>query len=1290
MTESVPARIQSIRESIAGLEARRDSLGAAVVEPALAALRQQLADLEAQQVADSPTGSILEGERRLVTILFADIVGSTSLAGKFDPEEWKEIVSETHRIASGAVNRYGGIIAQFLGDGVLAFFGAPVTHEDDPIRAVRAALDIQTGLEEYRQRLAGYVEKLYLRVGLNTGLVVAGNIGSDQHMEYLAIGDSVNLAARIQSAARPGTVLISEATARLVGAAFELEPPEQIEIKGKTAPITVYQVQGRRGARDRGREADELRSRLVGREKEMALLREALASLSEGRGQIVGVMGEAGIGKSRLAEDARQSGHVETGGIEPPPRTTPAAASAIRWLEGRSLSYGQSLSFWAINQIVRSDLGLADGDAEPKVRVHLRRRVKELFGDRAEQVLPYFAHLVGIRLEGNEAERLRALDGETVKRQTLDFLTDYVERVAKEGPTVLIFEDLHWADPSTLDALESLLPLTDRVPLMLLLLFRAERDRGSWRIKQRAETDFSHRYTEVNLSPLSSEDSNRLIENLLQVRELPDVIRQLVLARSEGNPFYLEEIVHSLIEQGAIARSDGGWTATAVMENVSIPETLQEVLLARIDRLEERVRRTLQLASVIGRSFLFRLLQAIAEAERDLDQHLALLQRVDLVREKARRPELEYIFKHSLTQEAAYNSLLLERRKEFHRKVGAALESLYADRKEEYYGLLAHHFDAAGEHDKAVDYLILAGDKARLEDAHEEAIDHYRRALELLKRGGGESRAARTCLKLGLVYHANFQFEAAHEAYEAAFELQRQARAVVRRAGDLDLRGDAAGRSNLHFSFAFPVFTIDSGLAAWPTDSWVIGALFAGLAEIDEELNLLPHAARSWEVLEGGCRYLVHLRDDVKWTDGSPVTARDFEWTWKRNLHPRTGSTMAPMLDEVIGARDYREGRTGDPDAVAAKALDPLTLEVRLSSPVAYFPYVFAHTITLPMHRPSVERYPDEWWKPQHLVSNGAFRLVEIDLPHGGALERNPSYFGEFPGNVSRVEWSVTPDDRRSIENFRQGKSDVALSYTGRSPINNMEGIPASEQIDVTLVRTVFLILSPRLPPLDDIRVRRALIHALNRERFANIVFTPRAPIPRGGVIPLGLAGHSPDLGPRYDLETGRRLLAEAGYPSGKGFPRLKGSVGPVFSIQIEEMARQWREGLGIELEWQKTVPVDGRIAADGHFIIIGWLADYPDPDSFMRQSTAYSILRQNGWRNDRFEELVAEAAQTSDRRKRMAMYREADRIWVEEQALVAPLLYGSEWISLVKPWVKGYLMTKLTQVSFKRISIEK
>ena len=1213
----------------------------------------------------------IEGERKPVTILFTDIVGSTSFAEKLDPEEWKEIVSGAHQRVSEAVYRYEGTIAQLLGDGVLAFFGAPITHEDDPLRAVHAGIDIQRSITEYSRQLKAYVDNFQMRIGINTGTVIVGAMGSEMHMEYTAIGDAVNLAARLQTAAQPGHVLISEATERMVKAAFNLDDLGEINVKGKAVPVRVFEVVEPKGIPSGGRGIEGIFSPLVGRDQDLLTLRAGLDRLVAGHGQIVAVLGEAGIGKSRLVEEGR----------------TERLSTQLRWLEGRALSYGQTLSFWAIHQLIKNDLGLSDADPEAKIKVVLRRRGTALFGDRAANVLPYLAHLLGVSLDDESAQRVRQLDGETLKRQTLWAIAEYFSRVAQEQPIVLVFEDLHWADPSTLDALEKLLVLSDRAPLLLLLLARIERDHGSWQIKVKAETDYAHRYTEINLKPLSSEDSNELVNHLLDVANLPDSTRRLILERSEGNPFYLEEIIRSLIEQGALVREGQTWRATAEIANVEIPATLQGVLLARIDRLQEDVRRTLQIASVIGKSFLFRLLEAIAAAERQLDEHLSLLQRADLVREKTRRPELEYIFKHSLTQEAAYNSLLIERRKEFHRKVGEALEQLFTDRVTEFYGLLAHHFDAAGEYAKAIDYLIKAGDKSRLEDAHEEAIRLYRRAIELLGQSSDYERASKTWLKLGLIHQINFEFEKAHQANETAFALERQIRASrpQTRAEHVRTEQPHILRMAVHGS---QLATLDPSKSTFVSEAWVSSHLFVGLAEFDAETNIVPHAARSWEVFDGGTRYVFHLREDIRWTDGAPLTAADFERTWKRNLAPGTSSTYKELLDAIIGVRDYREGRNSDPTHIGVRALDPVTLEVRLIAPVAYFIYLVAQPVTFPLPLRIVEGYGEDWWKPEHIISNGPFRLVEFDAEHG-LLERNPDYFGEFSGNLDQFTWKVLDGPAAVVREYLSGQADYA---SGLKPRDVPIEVVASEFRDIQNLYVGGLTLVPDQPPLDDVRVRRAIIHAIDREQL-NKVVGPHLSLIHGGIVPPGMAGHSPELGLGFNLEYARQLLAETGYTSDENLPILKFRYTESWMAQIsEELKRQWFAHLGIQID---VIPTSMAIplwtVKDFHMEGGGWIADYPDPDNFLRQASFYRILSNRGWHHPRLDQLLQEAAHTTDRLQRLAMYREADRILVNEEAVVVPLFYyaAGTIVDLLKPWVKGCKYNVLHSFSLEDIVID-
>jgi class 3 adenylate cyclase/tetratricopeptide (TPR) repeat protein len=716
-----------------------------------------------EKIRQDPRG--LPGQRKPVTILFTDIVGSTAIAEKLDPEEWKEVVQGAHKLVSEAVYRYEGTIAQLLGDGVLAFFGAPLTHEDDPDRAARAALDIQASIAEYRAELSGFVDAFQMRVGINTGEVVIGEVGSEKHAEYLAVGDAVNVAARLEGAAEPGQILVSQTIARRIEAGFNLRDLGEVPVKGKTAALAMFELIEAKTQPSSGRGIEGLSSPLVGRDSELERLSVALDSLQQGLGQIVVVLGEAGIGKTRLVQEVMEP-VVETEREE-----SSAPESSVRWLEGRSLSYGSALSFWPITQLILADLGLSDGDSEVKVKAALRRRVSDLLAGDTDEFLPYLFHILGLKQDETARDMFQTLDGETVKHQIKKSVRRYFTHMAEREPTVLCFEDTHWADPSSLDILEDLFSASDQCSLMLLILMRVERDHGSWKAKLKAETDFGHRYMEINLKRLSESDSDQLVNHLLEIANLPDNVRRLIMDRSEGNPFYLEEIIRNLIDQGVLVHEGSTWRATKEIAQVSIPDSLHGVLQARIDRLGEDVRSTLQLASVIGKSFLYRILESITEAERELDAHLAQLQRVDLVREMTRRPELEYIFKHSLTQEAAYGSLLVERRREFHRKVGEAIEQLFADRVEDLLGLLAHHFYRAEELNKAADYLLRASLMAFGEGSFQESMDYANQALTVYERLEDPLNIGLVKARIGVIHWGLGDRQASMELNEDAIEI---------------------------------------------------------------------------------------------------------------------------------------------------------------------------------------------------------------------------------------------------------------------------------------------------------------------------------------------------------------------------------------------------------------------------------------------------------------------------------------------------------------------------------------
>ncbi len=656
-------------------------------------------------------------ERRIVTMLFSDVKGSTSMAEQLDPEDWTQIMEGAFEVLIEPIYYYEGTVARLMGDAILAFFGAPIAHENDPERACRAALDIIAGAKEYAAKLEQErgISSFNVRVGINTGLVVVGDVGSDLRVEYTAMGDAVNLAARMETAAEPGTVLITEATHKLIAPLFETEALGSVHVKGKVEPVSVFRVKAAKEAPAKVRGIRGLQSPLVGRDAEFAAVKDCLGRLLAGQGGIVSIIGEAGVGKSRLMAEICNS----------------VGASDLTWLEGRTLSFGQTISYWPFQGILWQYAGITEDDSEADAWRKLQGRVSALFDQKTPEVLPYLATLLTLEVRDEYAERVKYLDGEAMGRQVFLASRRFFERLAQEHPLVLVFEDWHWVDESSALLLEHLLPLVERVPLLIVAVSRPYRETVSARLQEVAGQGFPERYTEIQLAPLSQADSAQLVRNLLAVEDLPFRVREMIVRKADGNPFFLEEIIRTLIDTGAVVHESatGRWRATAQIETITIPDTVQGVIMARVDRLEEDVKQALRTASVIGRSFLYRVLRAVEEADRQLDEHLAKLQAIELIREKQRVPEMEYIFKHALAQETAYHSILLGKRRELHARVGEAIESLFPDRLEEFFGLLAYHYARAERWEKAQTYLFKAGDQAGRVAADAEALAHYRQAM---------------------------------------------------------------------------------------------------------------------------------------------------------------------------------------------------------------------------------------------------------------------------------------------------------------------------------------------------------------------------------------------------------------------------------------------------------------------------------------------------------------------------------------------------------------------------------
>jgi class 3 adenylate cyclase len=546
-----------------------------------------------------------EGERKMVTALFTDIAGSTALAESMDPEDWREIVTGAHRRVSEAVYRYEGTIAQLLGDGVLAFFGAPIAHEDDPERAIRAALDILASIRQYAETLKRErgLPAFQMRVGLNTGLVVVGNIGNDLHMEYLAVGDTINLAARMQSAADPDSAFVTQNTQRLAATLFDYEDRGRLDVKGKVEPVQTYRVLGERKDATRARGIAGLSSPLVGRDNQLGSLLQLVDGVRAGRGAVVSIIGEAGLGKSRLTAEWRKQSRAG----EPP----------LRWVEGRCLSFTASVAHHLSTDVLRALCGLPADASEDAVDTGLRRCLGELNGVDIDDIYPYLAHLLGAKMDETAEARVKYLDGPALLTRHTVAYSALISAMTQAMPTVIVCEDVHWADPSSVELLSRVVPIAAEVPVLFAFVTRPDRDAPGWKLIANAHETAGVGALEIKLAPLSEADSQQLVSNLLEVEALPDSVRKLILEKAEGNPFFVEEVIRMLIDRGGIVRSpsSGNWIVTSDIQKIDIPDTLHGVLSARIDRLPEEIKHVLQVAAVIGRRFQVKVLERVLEAE---------------------------------------------------------------------------------------------------------------------------------------------------------------------------------------------------------------------------------------------------------------------------------------------------------------------------------------------------------------------------------------------------------------------------------------------------------------------------------------------------------------------------------------------------------------------------------------------------------------------------------------------------------------------------------------------------
>ena len=1147
--------------------------------------------------------------------------------------------STAQEVAANYEGRVNRLITGDKGSLIHLIFGAPKTVEEQEKRAVRCALDLQ-------KACGGLPFIAMQRIGMTVGRVFAGPVGSPNRHDYTTMGDSINLSARLMQNAADDQILIEAAVRRQLDAAFEVEDLGQIMVKGKSTPIPIFAPLQFSPQKERA-----IRKQTVpvlGRDAEMARLNRRLAGLTRGQGGVVTLVGEVGMGKTHILTALRT-------------KLTALPILEINWADGLCLAYGQTLSGYLFIDLLRDLVAIPPGASPTDAGRHVADFCRDLFGPaRLDSTYPYLARFMGLPLNEEATQRLEGLSGESLRWQLFELFREMVSRLMAHRPLVLALDDLQWADPTSMQLLESLLPLTTTGPLILVLAMRPDRESRAWQIQQqllaeaKADSGLQPHLT-LTLGPIERQSAALLVGQYAP--NLPDSVIDYLIEKGSGNPLFLVELMHTLEAQGLLA--DEVDLQTITVDALDLPDSVQGLLLAQIDRLTVEARHTLQMASVIGRTFLYRVLDELATAEKNLNQQLATLEEHDYVHQSdPTELGLAYIFRHALIQESAYGTLLYERRRAYHSQVAQTLERLFPTQIAEQSGIIAFHYEQADDLEQAIVYHLQAADQARLIWANEEAEALYKKVLNLfdLQEEDGDKpnldRRAKTYLKLAQVRSNALDFEGAQEYYELAFGLWEEVRVTSTRPEHATQKAD---RTVFKIGVDEPE-TFDPAKSEETASGELISNLFEGLVDLDSELNVIPAAAKNWQISEDGRTYRFNLRENLQWSDGTPLTAKDFIAAWHRNLDPQTESGLAHLLYVIEGAEEFNQGLIDDPLAIKIRSLDESGLEINLKTSVGYFLYLLADPITFPQPSHLIEAQGADWTRPQNLVCNGPYRVKSYRQKDSLVLEKNPYYRGLELGNLNQVLLRFLPSD---FEQFTNKVMDWCQ-------FEDVVDIPADLNKQSYLIQylsTFFLAFSCHQPPFNNNVVRQAFAQSIDRKELVNQVWSGLQNPALGGVVPPGMPGHSPEIGHRFCPEDSLALLNMHGQEVYYDISLVK--MAPVQGL--EKVAKfikdSWERHLDIQVEIIDGLGMGEIIdqLTDGTIqcMLVGWNMDAPDPDSILNLVFhSQSPMNFFGWKNDRFDSLVEQASELTDQRKRVELYHKADLILTQQETAIVPLYY--------------------------------
>jgi class 3 adenylate cyclase/tetratricopeptide (TPR) repeat protein len=701
----------------------------------------------------------IEGERKQVTVMFCDMQGFTPFVEKLGPDKAYAVMDQVYEILIRNVHDYEGTVNEMTGDGIMALFGVPIALEDAPQRALRSALSIHNEIKTFHFQEEA-IAPIRMRVGVHTGPVVVGTLGNDLRLEFKAVGDTVNLASRMESLAKPGTTYVTKDTYQLTQGLFGFNSLGPKPVKGKTQPIPVYQLLSEKKGVYRPRLGSErmIYSEMVGRENELDTLEQQLLKAVNKQGSIINIIGEAGIGKSRLIAEFKKREIVK----------------GLTVLEGRSISIGRNLSFHPIIDLIKHWAKIRTDDSPVVAYEKLETAINRICHERIAEIFPFLAVMMGMSLRDEHAGALRDMEGEGLQKLIVRSIGQLLKESTSTPPLVIIMEDLHWADTSSIEILEYLFRLAQTERIVFVNVFRPGHEGTGERIIQKIREQFIECNIEITLLPLNEQVSSTLISNILNITGVHFAAIKRIISRAGGNPLFVEEIVRSLIDEGVVAVKNGSFEITDKIETAVIPQNITDLLMARIDRLEEKTRELVKVASVIGRSFFYRVLSDVGKRIEELDDRLSYLKGVQLIREHTRMEEIEFIFKHALVQEAAYESILQKRKKELHLEVGNSIESIFDNNLHEFYGMLAFHYLKAENYEKAEKYMLKAGEQALNMSASSEALMYFQQGLRLyVSKYNDNSDPEKMALferSIAIAFYNKGQFEDAMVYFDRALE----------------------------------------------------------------------------------------------------------------------------------------------------------------------------------------------------------------------------------------------------------------------------------------------------------------------------------------------------------------------------------------------------------------------------------------------------------------------------------------------------------------------------------------